>query len=832
MDVFDLDRTLVADYASFARSFTQIRAQDIRDQVDAIYASRRFWPEPLITINPHFERGASVEALVREGSLHPDVARVFRVDGQSITLYRHQMQAVAKATARQSFAVTTGTGSGKSLCFFIPIIDAAIRARASGEEPRTRAIVIYPMNALANSQREELNKFLDQSGLPENLRPTFARYTGQEDQDERERIREAKPDILLTNFMMLELLMTRQNKLDQTVIENAQGLDFIVLDELHTYRGRQGADVAMLVRRLRDRLCRDRLPLCIGTSATMSSQEDETERAIAVANVASRLFGTDIPPDAVIDETLERATDPKLKSQSLGAALANAIDADLPPALTDEALRSHPLAVWIELEIGLQDGKQLRRRPTDNPRRSRKAAGRPNRARCGALPGAASGDADDDEPPGERARRRRRAGVSCLQAPPLHLRCGSCLCDVAGYRTSGGSRSTDSVSTRRIRMRGCTRPSFAGTAVRNTTPSSSLEDGGINRVLPRPIDETPLEDAEDGRSGLSDARTAERRGLCDSPAPWRIIPKTGSKPAQGEAFGFEATGAVSRHGKLPWTPAEQSEQPECRAWFLPGKFHFCPACKDQPPSQAREINKLASLSAEGRSSATTLLVSSALRWMNGAASSVPADKRKLLGFTDNRQDAALQAGHFNDFLFVSLLRAATLAAVRKEGAEGLAEEDFGRRVQQALGFTAANQGRRQEWMLDPEAKGPGLIDAERTLSRVIAHRVWADQRRGWRFTNPSLEELGLVRAHYVGLDELAADDAAFENGPAELRIATPDQRKRGAPHTSRHAAKRTGGHCRRAGAGRGRCYCQRFPAEASRALVDFFAGDARGLRPL
>jgi hypothetical protein len=80
-------------------------------------------------------------------------------------------------------------------------------------------------------------------------------------------------------------------------------------------------------------------------------------------------------------------------------------------------------------------------------------------------------------------------------------------------------------------------------------------------------------------------------------------------------------------------------------------------------------------------------------------------------------------------------------------------------------------------MLDPEAKGPGVIDAERTLSRVIAHRVWADQRRGWRFTNPSLEELGLVRAHYVGLEELAADDAAFENGPAVLRAATPAHRK-------------------------------------------------------
>jgi ATP-dependent helicase YprA (DUF1998 family) len=175
VDVFDLDRTLVADYASFARSFTQIRAPDIWEQVDEIYASRRFWPEPLITVNPHFEQGSSVEDLGENGSLYTDVARVFRVDGQSITLYRHQTQAVAKAMARQSFVVTTGTGSGKSLCFFIPIVDAAIRARAAGEDRRTRAIVIYPMNALANSQREELNKFLDQSGLPDNLQPTFER---------------------------------------------------------------------------------------------------------------------------------------------------------------------------------------------------------------------------------------------------------------------------------------------------------------------------------------------------------------------------------------------------------------------------------------------------------------------------------------------------------------------------------------------------------------------------------------------------------------------------------------------------------------------------------
>ena len=99
-------------------------------------------------------------------------------------------------------------------------------------------------------------------------------------------------------------------------------------------------------------------------------------------------------------------------------------------------------------------------------------------------------------------------------------------------------------------------------------------------------------------------------------------------------------------------------------------------------------------------------------------------------------------------------------------------------MQAALGFTAANRERRQEWMLDPESKGVAQVDAERTLARVLAHRVWADQRRGWRFTNPNLEELGLVRAEYVSLDDLAADDAAFANAPPELRLASTGERER------------------------------------------------------
>src|ERR1700685_3416861 len=105
MDVFDLDHSLVQDYERFARSFTTIRARDIREQVDQIYSSGRFWPEPIVSINPHFQLSDSLSRLVKEGTLHERTEEIFRIDGEPLTLFRHQAQAVAKAKQRQSFVV-------------------------------------------------------------------------------------------------------------------------------------------------------------------------------------------------------------------------------------------------------------------------------------------------------------------------------------------------------------------------------------------------------------------------------------------------------------------------------------------------------------------------------------------------------------------------------------------------------------------------------------------------------------------------------------------------------------------------------------------------------
>src|SRR6202034_3316802 len=129
---------------------------------------------------------------------------------------------------------------------------------------------------------------------------------GQESSEKRAAIIRNPPDILLTNYVMLELVLTRPR--ERKLTEAAAGLWFLVLDELHTYRGRQGADVALLVRRLRE-TCRAPGIQCIGTSATMTTEGDASDQRRAVAEVATTLFGVPVQPAHIIGETLERITD-------------------------------------------------------------------------------------------------------------------------------------------------------------------------------------------------------------------------------------------------------------------------------------------------------------------------------------------------------------------------------------------------------------------------------------------------------------------------------------------------------------------------------------------
>ena len=140
----------------------------------------------MVQLNPAFVPGGEIGQLVAEGLLHPECERIFRVGktadgapGKPLLLHKHQDDAIRIAKRRELYVLTTGTGSGKSLSYFIPIIDDVLRRRAAGRKGIS-AIVVYPMNALCNSQMDELERFL-RFGYAKAAEPVrFARYTGQE----------------------------------------------------------------------------------------------------------------------------------------------------------------------------------------------------------------------------------------------------------------------------------------------------------------------------------------------------------------------------------------------------------------------------------------------------------------------------------------------------------------------------------------------------------------------------------------------------------------------------------------------------------------------------
>ena len=169
MDVFLLRKRLVEDYARYTRSFIKIADTRISDKVNSELDSGAFWPEPLLQLNPTFLPGGTIDEMVAEGTLHAECKKIFRIDksdtdhtGKPLLLHTHQQEAILKAKQGKSFVLTSGTGSGKSLTYIVPIIDHVLR---NGSGRGIQAIVVYPMNALANSQDEELKKFLEK-GYP------------------------------------------------------------------------------------------------------------------------------------------------------------------------------------------------------------------------------------------------------------------------------------------------------------------------------------------------------------------------------------------------------------------------------------------------------------------------------------------------------------------------------------------------------------------------------------------------------------------------------------------------------------------------------------------
>ena len=794
MDVFSFRDRVVEDYGQFSRSFTQIKAPDLRDFVDGRYGAGEYWPSPLIQLNPSFVGGGSIGALVEEGLLHPECSRIFRWgkdasnqgsgDGVELLLHRHQREAIVIARAGGSLVVISGTGSGKSLGYMIPIINRVLEERERGDQSkRIRAIVIYPMNALCNSQIEELQKYLGW-GYPDGPRVTFARYTGQESEEEREKIKNDPPDILLTNYVMLEYILTRQDPLDQKVISDAQGLEFLVLDELHTYRGRQGADVALLVRRVRQRLNADLI--CIGTSATMASEGSAAERNGTVAQVASKLFGTEIPVENIVTETLERLTVGELPSAAeLGAALDADYSTGATATWTTNELRQHPLARWVELRLGLEredgraDGKWVRCRP----RTLQKAA-----LELAITSGRLNEDAD---PASEAARHTRDAVLPSLRQFLL-----------AAYRVEVGPNrrffafrlhqfvsaggdlhaSLEAPGRRYLTLKGQKYQPNAGRQAllypvvfcrscgQDFHPIwAHLDNRRPERFEPREFsDESSLRERDvvngylmpdaDGTYEVEDPEQARfPDGWLETNRDGELVLKRTYREFAPVPCRVRSDGSAGHDG----TPA----------WFLKGSFRFCPSCGVEHNVRGSEFRKLCGLNSEGRSSATTTLSLAVLRQLlSFPEDEIPDNARKLLAFSDNRQDASLQAGHFNDFVRVLQLRAGLVAALRARPDQELSVEILALDTEKALRLRA------DDFIATKGVKPNVEQERRRALRGVLEYRLLVDLRKGWRLTNPNLEQLRLLEIDYAELVNCAEDQADWQQRHPLLAKASSEER--------------------------------------------------------
>lgn len=267
---------------------------------------KMFSAGPYLDVTDSFSKGKSIEELIHDG----EMTKGFRQISMPMTrpLYKHQEIAFKKVKEGRNVIVSTGTGSGKTECFLIPILNELVRLHEIGElGPGVRALLVYPMNALANDQIERLRDLLQ--NVPYI---TYGSYTGQtkntysealtdyrvlnagKDPNEnelisRDQMKETPPNILITNYAMLEYLMVRPADTVFFDGKNGKKWKYIVLDEAHVYSGSTGIEVSMLLKRLKARLDNNQIQYIL-TSATLGDGKNDEEVTLFGRNLCSSNF--------------------------------------------------------------------------------------------------------------------------------------------------------------------------------------------------------------------------------------------------------------------------------------------------------------------------------------------------------------------------------------------------------------------------------------------------------------------------------------------------------------------------------------------------------------
>jgi len=780
MNVFEMREGLVRDYGSFVRSFVDITDQRIGEVVEKAFGESMLWPSPLVQLNPSFEPGGMIDDLVDDGMLHETCRDVFRIKyldnpqdlGRPMRLHKHQDEAIRVARLGANYVLTTGTGSGKSLSYIIPIVDHVLR---NGTGKGIQAIVVYPMNALANSQLGELKKFLETGACHGRPPVKVRRYTGQESREERQEICDNPPDVILTNYVMLELILTRVN--EKAMVRAAKGLRFLALDELHTYRGRQGADVAMLCRRLRDQLESPNLQY-VGTSATIAGPGTLAEQRREIARVASDLFGAAVRPESVIGETLRRATPyGDTAHPEFLKALSQRVVGNAAPPAEHGAFLADPLSSWIESTFGVVRAQSEDRLVRATPKTVDEAAAA--LALLTRTEPAQAGKLITDQLMAGYDKARDASGRPAF-AFRLHqfLSRGDTvyatleqedkrLITAEAQKTS--PQNEKALLYPLVFCRECGQEYYSVTRVEESPNEIRFEPRDLG-------DLSKSDDIQPGYLYLStDSKKAWPIADPDSQEILERVPDDWKEIRKDTEF--------LRRNRVPQLPqhvdvgVDGHANPEGQSChFVSNPFNFCLACSvSYSGRRGADRPVLGEVGFGARSSATTLIATSAITYLK-KKSHLPTQAQKLLSFTDNRQDASLQAGHFNDFVQIALVRGSLFAAAKHAGAEGLEYRDLPQKVLDAFEAGLPAGTAFQLYAKQPEAQYNAKKSTQRAMRDVLTYRIFFDMRRGWRLSMPNLEQCGLLNIEYDSLGELCDNDADWDGTHHALAGATGAQR--------------------------------------------------------
>lgn len=752
MDIIKIHKDLKEKYKEYISSFVTIKDKRIEEKVQDAISLETLWPDALIQFNPNYEIGQGVTDMIERGlPIDPRLSYFFET-----SFYKHQQEAIELGCQDKEFIVTSGTGSGKSRTFMATIFNYILKNPEQYKD-KTVAIIVYPMNALINSQCEELNKYkiaYEEKSGGEACPFTFDKYTGQEDDVTRQRIQQNPPNIILTNYMMLELLMTRAGKEEGLRNCFLSNLHFLIFDELHTYRGMQGSDVSFLIRRIKSQAAGK--VLCFGTSATMVSDESLTQhqQKEKVAKVASCIFGSKYTPEQVIDETLALG----LKGSYTNAQLETAVRARISDSITVEQLRNHPTVLWLEKKIALeydeQDGKYHRGNPI-----SIKDIAKHLSLIVDLHQGICYGHIMQILILCNKFNIEESAKLLPFKIHQFIPQTGNV------YATLGIPSSRmitveeklycDDLSTGENKVMYYP-VVFSRLSGHEFYVVKLDEEHG--KIIPRNFDGRLVTEDESNISdgyiliphageSISDYKiTADSE---DIPDEWVTTSRGHCVIKSQHKNKFPRSIYFTQDGHYTETDPG-NEDGIIEGLFVTAPMSFDPSSRAVYKGKQSEWSKLATIGGEGRSTATTVLSYENIIQM--AEAGIEQKDRKVMTFVDARQDAALQAGHFNDFIRIGKIRSAIWKTIKNADVD-IDSTNIARLVFENLNLQF------EEYSFNPSLKGKRADDVKDLMVKYLSTIIYDDLVGNWSVIMPNLEDCALLNISYKYLhDEIFGEN--------------------------------------------------------------------------